>query len=351
MLGVTGLFNLLFFVYPGAAGRGRERGREVAVLRKCSSIPAASAAGVRLIAHDTLGLDQRRGAGACAGAASAARSGSPPAGRRGPRPARPDLGVGARQSLREPAADRSGAAGALAGTCRSSRRWRSMTRSRSARPALRPQLVLKWPNDLLLDGNKFAGILIEGEAASGCGRDRHRRQLRASSGRRPTIPRPISRRPAPTSPPRALFAALSAQDARASRAMEARRALLDHPRRLARARRRASASRSGVRLAEDQELVGRFETSTTPAGWCCRCRMAARKTITAGDVVATAGRSTAMALMAEPGDELVFAPLGGVGEIGMNLALYGLGDRAPPAAGSSSISASPSPARTCRASI
>ena len=29
--------------------------------------------------------------------------------------------------------------------------------------------------------------------------------------------------------------------------------------------------------------------------------------------------------MAEAGEELVFAPLGGVGEIGMNLALYGLG--------------------------
>ncbi len=29
--------------------------------------------------------------------------------------------------------------------------------------------------------------------------------------------------------------------------------------------------------------------------------------------------------MAEPLDELVFAPLGGVGEIGMNLALYGVG--------------------------
>src|SRR5437870_11826978 len=27
-----------------------------------------------------------------------------------------------------------------------------------------------------------------------------------------------------------------------------------------------------------------------------------------------------------PSDELVFAPLGGVGEIGMNLAIYGLGD-------------------------
>src|ERR1700744_5831169 len=31
--------------------------------------------------------------------------------------------------------------------------------------------------------------------------------------------------------------------------------------------------------------------------------------------------------MAGPQDELVFAPLGGVGEICMNLALYGLGDR------------------------
>src|SRR5438128_3536629 len=30
--------------------------------------------------------------------------------------------------------------------------------------------------------------------------------------------------------------------------------------------------------------------------------------------------------MATAGDELVFAPLGGVGEIGMNLAIYGLGD-------------------------
>ncbi len=30
--------------------------------------------------------------------------------------------------------------------------------------------------------------------------------------------------------------------------------------------------------------------------------------------------------MAEPQQELVFAPLGGVGEIGMNLSIYGLGD-------------------------
>jgi BirA family biotin operon repressor/biotin-[acetyl-CoA-carboxylase] ligase len=30
-------------------------------------------------------------------------------------------------------------------------------------PAIRPMLELKWPNDLLLSGAKFAGILIEGE--------------------------------------------------------------------------------------------------------------------------------------------------------------------------------------------
>jgi BirA family biotin operon repressor/biotin-[acetyl-CoA-carboxylase] ligase len=32
-------------------------------------------------------------------------------------------------------------------------------------PKLKPRLAIKWPNDLLLDGAKFAGILIEGEGA------------------------------------------------------------------------------------------------------------------------------------------------------------------------------------------
>ena len=49
--------------------------------------------------------------------------------------------------------------------------------------------------------------------------------------------------------------------------------------------------------------------------------------------------------MAMP-QQLVFAPLGGVGEIGMNLSIYGVGDEA----GSQWISASRSRQRnTCRA--
>jgi BirA family transcriptional regulator, biotin operon repressor / biotin---[acetyl-CoA-carboxylase] ligase len=36
-----------------------------------------------------------------------------------------------------------------------------------AAPALRPHLFIKWPNDLLLTGRKFSGILIEGEGGEG----------------------------------------------------------------------------------------------------------------------------------------------------------------------------------------
>ena len=40
-------------------------------------------------------------------------------------------------------------------------------RSAAAAPELASQLKLKWPNDLLLDGAKLAGILIEAESVGG----------------------------------------------------------------------------------------------------------------------------------------------------------------------------------------
>ena len=90
--------------------RGGDRG-EIAVLMQLD--PTAEAAGVRLIAHDTIGStnaealrlarDGERGP-----LWITAKSQTAGRGRRGPH-----LGVGARQSLREPAAHRSGAAGAL----------------------------------------------------------------------------------------------------------------------------------------------------------------------------------------------------------------------------------------------
>ena len=48
MLGVTGLFNLLFFVYPGAAARRGERGGEVAVLMQLDPTAARPACGSSL---------------------------------------------------------------------------------------------------------------------------------------------------------------------------------------------------------------------------------------------------------------------------------------------------------------
>ena len=48
--------------------------------------------------------------------------------------------------------------------------------------------------------------------------------------------------------------------------------------------------------------------------------------------------------------ELLFAPLGGVGEIGMNFALYGIGEGAQAHAGSRSTSACRSRATICPAS-
>src|SRR5215510_15757535 len=71
--------------------------------------------------------------------------------------------------------------------------------------------------------------------------------------------------------------------------------------------------------------------STRPAPWCCVWPTAVpRRSLPAMcsrprplPPIRRVNRNTDMV---RPSDELVFAPLGGVGEIGMNLAIYGFGD-------------------------
>ena len=75
-----------------------------------------------------------------------------------------------------------------------------------------------------------------------------------------------------------------------------------------------------VRLP-DRELTGTFETLDRMGRLMLRLPAGTLEAITAGEVFAPRPRGS---LMARP--KLVFAPLGGVGEIGMNLSLYGLGD-------------------------
>ena len=69
------------------------------------------------------------------------------------------------------------------------------------------RLVLKWPNDLLIDRNKFAGILVEGEGAAvaiGIGVN----CVHHPDGTE--YPRPILPPPASAPRPESLFAPLTA---------------------------------------------------------------------------------------------------------------------------------------------
>ena len=127
--------------------------------------PTAKAAGARLIAHDTIGSTNAE-ALRLAREASAGRCGSPPKsqtagrGRRGRTWVSEPGNLYASLLLTDPAPperfpELSFVAGA--GAAR---------RHRRAHPGARLRLVLKWPNDLLIDRNKFAGILVEGEGAA-----------------------------------------------------------------------------------------------------------------------------------------------------------------------------------------
>ena len=105
---------------------------------------------------------------------------------RGPRPLRAHLGLGAGQSLREPA-DRDGMS-AGQGRPALARRRRGGGRCHRARRGRRcPGLRLKWPNDILIGAAKVGGILVEsstrGLGAGPAGRDRRRPQPRLGAAR------------------------------------------------------------------------------------------------------------------------------------------------------------------------
>ena len=80
------------------------------------------------------------------------------------------------------------------------------------------------------------------------------------------------------------------------------------------------------------ELTGRFEGSTTRGRLLLRLADGDMQTVGGGRRVSAAARVPCQAATRpiRPDDganDFVFAPLGGVGEIGMNLSIYGFGDR------------------------
>ena len=75
----------------------------------------------------------------------------------------------------------------------------------------------------------------------------------------------------------------------------------------------------------DGELAGTFEAIDDAGRLVLRLADGTMQADGGGRRVST-GVTVEVARMAGPQGELVFAPLGGVGEIGMNLSIYGLGD-------------------------
>ena len=180
VLGITGVFVILFFAYPSPLVGAAAAAAKSLVLMHLH--PDADAAGVRLIAHDTLGSTN-------AEALARAR-----AGERGPlwiTAARQTAGRGRRGNVWTSEPGNLYASLLLTDAAPPAHlpelaSWSALAvldAVARAAPPLAPALKLKWPNDLLLDGAKLAGILIEAESVGGDrdGRSRDRGELRAPS--------------------------------------------------------------------------------------------------------------------------------------------------------------------------
>jgi BirA family transcriptional regulator, biotin operon repressor / biotin---[acetyl-CoA-carboxylase] ligase len=167
-------------------------------------------------------------------------------------------------------------------------------------PMLGPRIGYKWPNDMICDGAKFAGILVEGESTGG-------RPLAAAVGigvnctHHPAgVAYPATHLAAAGAPiaPAALFRALS-------RSMLRRLAQWDRGRGFAETRRawlvHAVGLGEAVRVSlPERELQGRFEDLDETGRLLLRCPDGTLERITAADIFPVARVVAAAPPAAEP---------------------------------------------------
>jgi BirA family biotin operon repressor/biotin-[acetyl-CoA-carboxylase] ligase len=152
-------------------------------------------------------------------------------------------------------------------------------------PAVKPQLAIKWPNDLLLGGKKFAGILVEGEGNDEAGAVAVGVGVNCASHPADTdFPATDLAAAGADVAPATLFAALTAK-------MMGRLAQWNEGEHFSTIRADWLARAAGVgdtirvRMA-DRELVGRFETLDDMGHLILTMPEGGRQTIAAGDVMA-----------------------------------------------------------------
>ena len=188
------------------------------------------------------------------------------------------------------------------------------------------KFLLKWPNDVLVRGQKLGGILLEAEAMADSG-------LAVVVGIGTNVVAAPEGTPTPATSLAALGVHIGAEElfAALSDAWVEFRGIWDNGRGFAEIRRlwleRAAGLGERVAIQTGTTVVeGTFDTIDETGCLIVRTADGKRVPITGGRGLFRRGGVGGSGLMARP-DELTFAPLGGVGEIGMNLSIYGLGNR------------------------